>query len=177
MLLVRHAADAAERRANRMPEAGVAPAQPSIRPPSISQGMQIAIGVDILIDGILVGIAFTAGTKEGVLLAVALSLELLSLGLALASGLISVGATMIRTVVLPLCLSLLLPLGALAGTTLLRGASSHLLAGVLAFGCAALLYLVTEELLVEAHNVPETKSATASFFAGFLLFLVLGMLG
>jgi ZIP family zinc transporter len=42
---------------------------------------------------------------------------------------------------------------------------------------AALLYLVTEELLVEAHEVAETPWAAAMFFAGFLLFLVLGLFG
>lgn len=48
---------------------------------------------------------------------------------------------------------------------------------MLSFGSAALLFLVTEELLVEAHEVSETAARTAMFFAGFLLFLVLGMLG
>ena len=52
----------------------------------------------------------------------------------------------------------------------------RVLSAVLAFGCAALLFLVTEELLVEAHEVPETPWTTAMFFAGFLLFLVIGML-
>jgi zinc transporter ZupT len=46
----------------------------------------------------------------------------------------------------------------------------------LTFGCAALLYLVTEELLVEAHEVPETALSTAMFFASFLLLLVIDML-
>ena len=64
---------------------------------------------------------------------------------------------------------------ALVGDTILRGASEHTLAGVLAFGCAALLYLVTEELLVEAHETKDTAFATSMFFVGFLLFLLLGM--
>ena len=45
--------------------------------------------------------------------------------------------------------------------------------GLLSFGSAALLYLVTEELLVEAHEEPETPLSTATFFAGFLLLFVL----
>ena len=43
------------------------------------------------------------------------------------------------------------------------------------FGAAALLFLVTEELLVEAHEEPETPLLTTTFFAGFLLILILGM--
>ena len=33
--------------------------------------------------------------------------------------------------------------------------------------------LVTEELLVEAHEVPETSSTTAMFFLGFLVLFVI----
>jgi ZIP family zinc transporter len=46
---------------------------------------------------------------------------------------------------------------------------------ILSFGLAALLFLVTEELLVEAHKEPETPISTALFFIGFLAFLLLGM--
>ena len=50
---------------------------------------------------------------------------------------------------------------------------------VLAFTCAALLYLVAEELLVEAHEgreESETPLETAVFFAGFLALLILDMM-
>ena len=52
----------------------------------------------------------------------------------------------------------------------------HTLAGLLSFGCAALLFLVTEELLIEAHESADTAVTTAMFFVGFLIFLLLGML-
>ena len=68
-------------------------------------------------------------------------------------------------------------IAALAGVTLLRGLSGNALEIVLSFGLAALLFLVTEELLVEAYEEKETPLITASFFGGFLLFLILGMLG
>jgi zinc transporter, ZIP family len=42
------------------------------------------------------------------------------------------------------------------------------MAGVLAFGAVALLYLVVEELFVEAHDVPDTPVSTALFFGGLL---------
>ncbi len=47
------------------------------------------------------------------------------------------------------------------------------LAGILGFGVASLLYLVTEELLAEAHEEPDTPLVTSTFFAGFLLPLVM----
>lgn len=49
------------------------------------------------------------------------------------------------------------------------------LATVLSFGPAALLYLVTEGLLVEAHEVPERTLATVMFFAGFLILMMISI--
>lgn len=45
--------------------------------------------------------------------------------------------------------------------------------GFLVFGLVALLYLVTEELRVEAHEVPDRPWIAAVFFVGFLLLLLL----
>lgn len=47
---------------------------------------------------------------------------------------------------------------------------------VLAVGVAALLYLVTEELLVEAHEVRENTVTTAMFIVGFLVLLMVDVL-
>lgn len=144
-------------------------------PATNSAGMLVAIGIDFFLDGLLVGIGFAAGQKEGVLLTIALSIELLSLGLAIAGA---YSATRRRAAILvPTGLALLLVAGAVVGGIALQHLSDHALAAVLSFGSAALLFLVTEELLVEAHEVPETQAATAMFFAGFLVFLVLGMVG
>jgi ZIP family zinc transporter len=46
---------------------------------------------------------------------------------------------------------------------------------VLAFAAASFLYLVTEELLKEAHEVREAPWMTALFFAGFIGLLLLDM--
>ena len=138
-------------------------------------GLLVAVGVDVLLDGLLLGIAFAAGAKEGVLLTLALSLELLSLGLAITGTLLGRGATRVRAAGTPVLIGLLLTVGAIIGDTILHNAPSAALAGVLSFGCAALLFLVTEGLLVEAHEIPETPIMTGMFFAGFLLFLLLGM--
>ncbi len=47
----------------------------------------------------------------------------------------------------------------------------------LSFSAAALLYLVTEELLVEAHKEPETPISTLVLFAGFLAFWLVQLSG
>lgn len=138
--------------------------------------MLVCVGVDVLVDGFLVGLGFAAGAKEGKLLTLALTVELLSLGLALSVTLGKAGAARGKIIVTIASLALLIVIGALGGATLLRGLSDAGLEIVLSFGLAALLFLVTEELLVEAHEEPETPLTTATFFAGFLLFLVLGMI-
>lgn len=89
-----------------------------------SAGLLTAVGVDILLDGVLVGIAFAAGSREGTLLTLALSLELLSLGLALAADFTSC----VRAVLVPTAISLLLVVGAVGGVPVLSHASPHLLA-------------------------------------------------
>ena len=142
-----------------------------------SSGLLFGVGVDIVIDGLLLGIGFAAGQKEGVLLALALAVELLSLGLATASALGRAGVSRGRNLATITGLSLLFLVGAGVGATLLSSMSEQWLELVLSFGLAALLFLVTEELLVEAHEEPESPLLTAAFFGGFLIFLLLGMSG
>ena len=78
-------------------------------------------------------------------------------------------------IVVQVATSFMLLVGAGIGTTVLRGATGNMLEIVLSFGLAALLFLVTEELLTEAHEETETPLLTLAFFVGFLLFLILGM--
>jgi ZIP family zinc transporter len=133
-----------------------------------SSGLIVTVGIDILIDGLVLGIGFAAGAKQGLLLTGALTLEVLFLGLALASELKQKSGSAVRVV----GLALLLPLGALLGTPI-GALPGPYLAGFFAFALVALLYLVTEELLVEAHTVPEQPWTTAMFFVGFLGMLVI----
>lgn len=141
-----------------------------------NMGLVVAVGVDITIDGFLIGISFAAGAKQGLLLTIALSLELLGLGLATVTALHEAGTPRGRSVGITAGLALLVLVGATIGTTVLAGVTGPLLNGVLAFGVAALLYLVTEELLVEAHEVPETTLVTSIFFVGFLVVLLIDLL-
>ncbi|WP_430912140.1 transporter [Methylobacterium sp. sgz302541] len=135
-------------------------------------GLTTVTGIDILVDGLVLGIAFATGAKAGILLTVALTVEVLFLGLTVANELGEGGASKRRVIATTTGLVLLLPLGAL-----LRGPIGKLpLAvpgGFLAFGLIALLYLVTEELLVEAHVTEDRPWVTAVFFTGFLLLLLL----
>ncbi|MBK3405185.1 transporter [Methylorubrum populi] len=135
-------------------------------------GLMSVTGIDILVDGLVLGIAFAAGAKAGILLTVALTIEVLFLGLTVANELGEGGASKRKVVGLTAGLVLLLPLGALLGGPV-ASFPAVVQGGFLAFGLIALLYLVTEELLVEAHETEDRPWVTAMFFAGFLLLLLL----
>jgi ZIP family zinc transporter len=142
----------------------------------IPASLLIAIGVDIFIDGLLLGIGFSAGNNEGILLAIALSIELLSLGMATASELGNNELSKPKSLGLITVLAVVFFISAVLGATLLHNLSHNALEIVLSFGLSALLFLVTEELLTEAHEEKETIWHTSAFFGGFLLFLVFGMM-
>lgn len=149
--------------------------------PTVSNGSSIpwalltAIGVDILIDGLLLGIGFAAGETEGILLAIALAVELLSLGMATATELGNNKVTTKKSIALIIGLAAIFFLSAVLGATILNKASHDVIDLVLSFGLSALLFLVTEELLKEAHEEKETIWHTSAFFGGFLAFVILGM--
>lgn len=137
--------------------------------------MVATVGVDVLVDGLLIGLGFSANVQTGLLLTIALGIEVLFLGLSTAASMSQAGwsrGALIGTI----CgLALLLPAGGTLGASLLGGLHGAALEVALSFGAAALLYLVTEELLVEAHEVPETTLSTAMFFLGFLILLIIDM--
>ncbi|MDU6372735.1 MAG: tetratricopeptide repeat protein [Bradyrhizobium sp.] len=135
-------------------------------------GLVIMVAVDIFIDGLVLGIGFAAGAKQGFLLTVALTIEVLFLGLSLTGELSEAIRQPMKVLAVVSGLAVLLPIGAAVGIPV-----SHLpnfwVAAFFSFGLIALLYLVTEELLVEAHSAPEKPWVTSLFFVGFLLILLL----
>ncbi|QQS33465.1 MAG: ZIP family metal transporter [Acidobacteriota bacterium] len=136
----------------------------------------VTIGIDLLIDGLLIGIAFTASSKQGFLLTFALAFEVFFLGLSASVALSKAGKSRTVMVGAAVGLALLLLGGVVIGNYFLSGLTGFAFDTMLAFGAAALLYLVTEELLVEAHEAKETPVTTAMFFVGFVVLLLVEML-
>lgn len=143
--------------------------------PAKHGALYASLGVDVFLDGLLIAIGFNAGGKAGQLLTVALAVELLSTGLALSATLGAGGMKAPRIIAISAGLFSLIVAGAAVGAWFTPLLSGTLLDLILSFGLAALLFLVTEQLLVEAHKEPETPFSTALFFVGFLGFLLLGM--
>lgn len=130
-----------------------------------------AIGLDLEIDGLVLGLAFIAGEKAGTLLAVALTLEVLFLALTLTNNLAG-RYRKAKAIGLTCALAVLVPIGALIAQPIAL-LTPIWITGFLSFGLMALLYLVTEELLVEAHEKPDSPLISAMFFVGFLILLLI----
>lgn len=131
-----------------------------------------AIAVDILVDGLVLGLGFIAGDKAGLLLTIALTLEVFFIGISTAFALAESSRSKLRPIIVTTALGLLLPVGTVLSTPV-SAASPTVQAGFLAFGLIALLYLVTEELLTEAHESPDSPLISSMFFVGFLGLLLL----
>lgn len=159
----------------RLTEGDVDDASPDEKKPQNRTGFLVTMCVDVLIDGLLIGVGFAAGAKAGMILTVALAFEVMFLGLAIAVALGASGSKRGRVLRICAVMAGLLLFGAAMGATFLHSLSGALLEGVLAFGCAALLYLVIEELMVEAHEERETPIQTAMFFVGFISLLLVEM--
>lgn len=141
-----------------------------------AMSLTVTAGVDTLVDGFVIGLGFVVGGGTGALLAVALAIELFFLGLSASAAVVQSGKPGWWTLAVGLGLGLLVMIGSAAGVILLGGASGFVVTVVLAFGAIALLYLVTEELLVNVRNVPETPWHTLVLFTGFILVFVIEML-
>lgn len=134
----------------------------------------VLVGVDLLIDGILVGLSTVVSARQALIITAALTLEIVFLALSISIELASRGFRRRISVGVPAFLGTTTAVGAIGGAALLAGASTTVLATMLAFAAAALLFLVTEELLVEAHETQDTPVLTGLFFGGFLIVYALG---
>lgn len=149
---------------------------PLLRPaPAYPVALAVAVFVDSFVDGFLIGISSASGATTGVVMTVALTIEMGFLGLTFSSS-------MRNQPLLTRFLSvsggpITLLLGGVAGSAGAHALSFYpaLHIGLVSFGVAALLYLVTEELLLEAHEGLESTGAghvwwvDLCFFIGFLL--------
>jgi ZIP family zinc transporter len=81
-----------------------------------------------------------------------------------------------RVLLLSACFSLTILVCAALGYRFLSTSPGSSIAIALAFSAAALIYLVTDELLVEAHEQEEKPYSTLVLFSGFVLFWMISLL-
>ena len=135
-------------------------------------GLIITVFIDAALDGVTIGAGFAAGQKVGVALALGLSVEMLFL----AMSLISESIKGMRILVLSAALSATILSCAVVGYYLLSTSSASAVVIALAFSAAALIYLVTDELLIEAHEQEEKSYSLLVMFSGFVAFWCISLL-
>jgi zinc transporter, ZIP family len=136
-------------------------------------GLAAAAAIDTLVDGAIIIAGFSTGQKLGSLLAIAMAVELFFLTLSVGSEFHKNKMNRWQGFAVTTGIALMLLLGAAGAFLFLRDASESTLAVFLSFGAAALIYLIAEELLVEAIEAEESLFSTAMLFAGFLVLLAL----
>ena len=136
----------------------------------------VGVGVDLFLDGLILALTLHALESAGRLLSLALAIELLTVGLTLSGTLRKRGIGRKLMFFLNAVVFSSLLLGAFIGGSVFPSLPEQTLDLVLSFGLAALLFLVTEELLVEPHREVDAPLSTVFFFAGFLAFLLLGQM-
>ena len=133
----------------------------------------LAVLVDSLVDGLLIGLSSAASDSKsaGFVIAIALTFEMGFLALTFAAVMRKQPfvIAVLTLVAAPACLALGACGGAWAAETLEDSPALH--TALISFGIAALLYLVTEELLLEAHEGQEEEHVwyvDFFFFFGFM---------
>lgn len=175
MFALRRLTSTKEERAIPLASSNAVPAGSSAASEGISVPALAGQVVEGLFDGLLLGLGLAADSRVGALLAVAMTLEHFSLGLAAAVDLLRRDVSRVGTISITAGLSLAIVVGAVTGGTALRGLAGNQLAIGMAFASAAVLFFVTEELLVEAHESGVTDWGVATFFAGFLALMMLDL--
>ena len=135
----------------------------------------LVTGSDLAVDGFLVGVSYGLNPTTGGILATAITFETLCVGLSLAAGLIALGLGKARAFGVVVSLGVTMVVCAVLGILLFGVMSPGWKQAVVSFGAAAMLYLVTEELLVRAHAKGDTAIGSSLFFVGFGITLVLAM--
>lgn len=138
-------------------------------------GLAAVVAADLTIDGLLLGVAASQDLRLGWLLAIGLVLEDLFTTLSLAISLLEETSRK-RIALITGFIAAGMVLGVVVGALLAPVLSLFGYHVVLAFGAVALLFLVLEELMREAHQVEETPWATTTLFAGLLGFVLLHVL-
>ncbi len=130
-------------------------------------GFAIAGSVDLLIDGFLMGVAFSISKESGILLMIAIAFEVMFLGFTFSVSFANKGLRKLQVLLLMSTMAVVLFIGGILGYWILGVFEPSLQTSAMAFGAVALLYLVTEELLVDAHKEGETAFGSLLLFIGF----------
>jgi len=150
--------------------------EPSERVP---WGQWVAVCIDALVDGFLIGLAYVAEPAAGLTMAAATCIEMGFLGLTFSSRLRQVTRRVSKFLALVMVPPTVLCLGGFLGAALASAVTDYpsVFVGFVAFSIVALLFLVTQELLIEAFENTEMENlwyVNIWLFIGIFIVLMVG---
>jgi len=140
-------------------------------PERIPWALTFAVTTDAAVDGLLVGLAYTASPGAGWCMSIATCIEMCFLGLSFSASLQHATRYCFKhatlSIVPPLTLALFGCFGHFLGSMLEQNPGFFI--GFIAFSIVALLFLVTQELLMEARDMGgDSLFVNILFFIGLL---------
>lgn len=149
---------------------------------SLPWGLVLAVLVDSVIDGMLIGLAGSVAVESGWLMAIATAIEMGFLGYSFACSVArraeSLGGRPLKYALMatPPFAMLIASVVAAAGASNIKQSAAFV--GLIAFALAAVLFLVVEELLLEAHEREDSEQWSISvwLYVGLLLSICLDVM-
>ncbi len=133
----------------------------------------LAIAMHNLPEGIASGVGFGSGDVNGALLiAVGIALQNIPEGMVIIAPLLSAGVSKGKTFIIALITGLIEVVGTFIGYFAVSLAT-FLLPFALAFAAGTMLYVVSDEMIIETHSHGVESAATYALIFGFCVMLVL----
>ena len=144
------------------------PPQEKIANPNrtITLGSILNIGISLMINGLLVGIAFAIPNASGLVMIFTLAVKAVLIGSGLAQVLFRNGKPMITVMIMLIAFSAVAYGGSVLGWLLVLTDAEAITAIACATAAAIMLWVVFEELMVEGHARGTRRSDSLSFFVG-----------
>lgn len=132
----------------------------------------LAIAIHNLPEGIAAGVGFGSGNvADAIMIALGIALQNIPEGMVIITPMLSAGIKPRKTFVIALATGLVEVVGTLLGYFAVNIASA-ILPFALAFAGGTMLYVVSDEMILETHAHGSERGATYSLLFGFCLMLV-----
>ena len=141
----------------------------------VSMGLYVAILVDLVIDGVVIGVGSTLTVKTGLLLALGLSISTMPLAFMTIATAKKQGMSKSSRSILSYLLLVCISGGAFIGYGLLRNQPLETRLILIALASGFLITLVTQSMIPEANRECEPASAGILYIGGLSLYALMSL--
>ena len=136
----------------------------------------LAIGIHNLPEGIAAGVGFGTGdNSQAIIIALGIALQNIPEGMVIIGPLLSAGVSKTKAFIIALITGLVEVVGTFIGYFAVSLAN-FILPFALAFAGGTMLYVISDEMIIETHEHGTERAATYSLLIGFCVMLVLDVL-